>query len=144
MDIKNFLSGPRKIVVRTKQGEAFRGYVKSARWISRSSLRMTTPEDRELTLDFEQLKAIFFVREFEGDKSYFETKLLESDPEQKGLRVRLRFDDNETMEGVAENSLELLQAPGFFFWPADAGANNQLIYVIKSALLGFRVIGVKN
>ena len=67
-----------------------------------------------------------------------------SDPERKGLRVRLRFEDNETLEGVVENSVDLLQAAGFFFWPADANANNELIFVVKSALLGFRVLGVKS
>ena len=47
------------------------------------------------------------------------------------------------MEGVMENQLDLLQADGFFFWPADPAANNSLIFVVKAALLGFWVLGVK-
>ena len=105
---------------------------------------MRSVEGGDLPLDLEQLKGIFFVRDYEGDRSYLETKSLTSDPERKGLRVRLRFEDNETLEGVVENSVDLLQAAGFFFWPADANANNELIFVVKSSLLGFRVLGVKS
>ncbi|MGH9389500.1 MAG: DUF6982 domain-containing protein, partial [Vicinamibacteria bacterium] len=61
-----------------------------------------------------------------------------------GVRARLRFEDNEMLEGVTENSLELLVNPGFFFWPGDAQSNNRLIYVLKPALIGFSVLGVKH
>jgi hypothetical protein len=47
------------------------------------------------------------------------------------------------LEGVTENSLELLTDPGFFFWPGDVHSNNRLIYVLKSALIGFSILGVK-
>ena len=104
---------------------------------------MTTLEGQELPVDLGQLKGVFFVRDFKGNENYLESKILTSDPEQPGLRVRLRFEDNETMEGVVENGLDLLQAAGFFFWPADPDANNSLIFVVKGALLGFRVLGVK-
>jgi hypothetical protein len=113
------------------------------RSLSRGVLRMKTLEGRDLPLDLEQLKGIFFVRDYDGNKEYLENKVLTSDPERKGLRIRIRFEDNETMEGVVENSVELLQAAGFFFWPADPKANNELIFVVKSSLLGFRVIGIK-
>lgn len=110
----------------------------------RGELRMISLEGRDLPLDLQQLKGIFFVRDYEGDKGYLENKTLTGDPERKGLRVRIRFEDNETMEGVIENSVEILQASGFFFWPADPQANNELIFVVKSSLLGFRVLGVKS
>jgi hypothetical protein len=114
-----------------------------SRSLARGVLRMKNLEGRDLPLDLDQLKGIFFVRDYEGDKEYLENKVLTSDPERKGLRIRIRFEDNETMEGVVENSVELLQAAGFFFWPADPQANNELIFVVKSSLLGFRVIGIK-
>jgi hypothetical protein len=113
------------------------------RSLTRGALRMKNLEGRDLPLDLDQLKGIFFVRDYEGDREYLENKVLTSDPERKGLRIRIRFEDNETMEGVVENSVELLQAEGFFFWPADPKANNELIFVVKSSLLGFRVIGIK-
>lgn len=143
MTLKEFLSSRPKIVARTQRGERFKGYLMDGRSLVRGVLRIKNLEGRDLPLDLEQLKGIFFVRDYEGDKEYLESKVLTSDPERKGLRVRIRFEDNESMEGVVENSVELLQAAGFFFWPADPKANNELIFVVKSSLLGFSVLGVK-
>jgi hypothetical protein len=143
-ELKDLLAGRHKLVARPKgAGSPLRGFLKSPGLV-RGRLHLTTVEGQDLAVEVEKLKAVFFVRDFEGDRSYFESKLIETEPERKGLRVRCRFEDNETMEGVAENSLEFLQGAGFFFWPADPGANNRLIYVVKSALLGFKVLGVKD
>jgi len=142
MEVRDFLAGRHKLIARLKSGKSLKGYLKSQS-IARGQLHLTTFEGQEITVDIEKLKAVFFVRDFQGNKSYFENKLLREDPERIGLRARVRFDDNETMEGVVENSLELLQGPGFFFWPADHSANNLLVYVVKSALLGFKVLGLK-
>ena len=143
MTLKELLSGRPKIVARTKNGKCFKGYLRDGRFLQRGILRMTMVDSQELPVDLNQLKGVFFVRDFEGNRHYLESKILVADPERPGLRVRLRFEDNETMEGIVENELDLLQTAGFFFWPADPKANNDLIFVMKSALLGFRVLGVK-
>lgn len=144
MKLKEFLAGRPKIIARTRGGKCFKGYLKDGRFLTRGILRMTTLDGQELPVDLTQLKGVFFVRDFEGNKNHLENKILTSDPEQQGLRVRLRFEDNETMEGVVENHLDFIQSNAFFFWPADPEANNNLIFVVKSSLLGFRVLGVKD
>ena len=144
MNLKEFLSSRPKVIARAKLGDRFKGYLQDGRALMRGDLRMQNFEGRDLPLDLEQLKGIFFVRDYQGNKDYLENKSLTHDPDRKGLRVRIRFEDNETMEGVVENSLEILQEDGFFFWPADPKANNELIFVVKSSLLGFRVLGVKS
>jgi hypothetical protein len=142
--IKDYLSDRPRIIARSKHGERFKGYLEDGRALMKGELHMKTPEGLTLPLDMERLKGVFFVRNYEGNKNYLESKILTSDPERKGLRVRIRFEDNETLEGVVENSIEPLTSAGFFFWPADPEANNELIYVVKSALIGFRVLGVKS
>jgi len=144
VNLKEFLSSRPKVIARAKLGDRFKGYLQDGRALMRGDLRMQNFEGRDLPLDLEQLKGIFFVRDYQGNKDYLENKSLTHDPDRKGLRVRIRFEDNETMEGVVENSLEILQEDGFFFWPADPKANNELIFVVKSSLLGFRVLGVKS
>lgn len=144
MNLKDFLSERPKIIARSRHGEAFKGHLENGRALLKGIFRMTNLDGRDLPLDLEQLKGIFFVRDYDGNRNYLENKILTADPERKGLRVRIRFEDNESMEGVVENSVEIVQARGFFFWPADAKANNELIFVVKSALLGFRVLGVKS
>lgn len=144
MNLKEFLSSRPKIIARTKLGDRFKGYLQDGRPLMRGVLSMQNPDGRDLPLDLDQLKGIFFVRDYQGNKEYLENKSFSGDPERKGLRVRIRFEDNESMEGVVENSVEILQATGFFFWPADPKANNELIFVVKSSLIGFRVLGVKS
>jgi Family of unknown function (DUF6982) len=143
VNLKELLSGRPKIIARTRNGKCFKGYLRDGRFLTRGILRMTTVDHHDLPVDLKQLKGVFFVRDFEGNKDHLESKILVSDPDRPGLRVRLRFEDNETMEGVVENHLDLIQSEGFFFWPADPEANNNLIFVVKSSLLGFRVLGVK-
>jgi hypothetical protein len=115
MKLKKFLSNRSKIVARSRRGERFKGYLQDGRALMKGELRMKTPEGLDLPLDLEQLKGIFFVRDYECDKNYLENKNLTSDPERKGVRAPIRNDDNETLEGVVENSIEPLTSEGFFF-----------------------------
>ena len=105
---------------------------------------MSDVNGEPLPIDIHKLKGVFFVRDFTGDGDYLEEKYLQADPNRLGLRVRIRFDDNESLEGVTDNTLELLTSPGFFFWPGDPKSNNRLIFVVKSALIGFAVLGVRH
>ncbi len=91
----------------------------------------------------ENLKALFFVRKFEGRQNYDEVKFFESHPPVEGLWVRLKYYDGEASEGVVHNSLHYLTQPGFFLKPPDPESNNEFIYVLKSALTDFRVLGVR-
>lgn len=89
------------------------------------------------------LKALFFVKSFEGSNNYQEIKFFESHPPVQGLWVRLKYYDGETSEGVVHNSLYHLVSPGFFLKPPDPQSNNHFIYVLKSSLVDFRVLGVR-
>lgn len=142
--LKELLSGRPAVIARSKQGQLIPGYLDKGRLLLRGILKMTDPGGESLPVDLHKLKGVFFVRDFAGDRDYLEEKTLVHDPNRAGLRTRIRFDDNETLEGVTENSLELLLSPGFFFWPGDPNSNNRLIYVVKSALIGFTVLGVRH
>ena len=109
-----------------------------------TSTRRYLPPKGTAGLERSRVKGVFFVHDFTGDGDYLEEKSLQTDPSRLGLRVRIRFEDNESLEGVTENTLELLTSPGFFFWPGDAKSNNRLICVIKTALTGFAVLGVRH
>jgi hypothetical protein len=142
--LKELLSGRPPVVARSKEGRLTPGYLEKGRLLSRGVLKMSGLDGEPLTVDIHKLKGVFFVKDFQGNRDYLEEKTLTVDPETPGIRARIRFEDNESLEGVTENSLEILTSPGFFFWPADTRSNNKLIYVIKSALIGFRVLSVKH
>jgi hypothetical protein len=142
--LKELLSGRPAVIARARTGQLIPGYLEKGKLLTRGILKMTDANGEPVPIDIHKLKALFFVRDFTGNREYLEEKILAADPDRPGLRVRLRFEDNETLEGITENSLELLVNPGFFFWPGDARSNNRLIYVMKQALIGFSILGVKH
>lgn len=99
---------------------------------------------KTVSVPLKSLKALFFVKSFEGRKEYKEIKFFEAHPMIEGLWARLKFYDNESIEGVARNSLDLLVSPGFFLKPPDPQSNNEILYVVKAALSEFQVLGVKS
>jgi hypothetical protein len=96
------------------------------------------------SVSVDALKALFFVRSFEGRNQYDEIKFFENHPPVQGLWVRLKYYDGEASEGVVHNSLHHLVNPGFYLKPPDPASNNRFIYVLKSALSDFRVLGVRS
>lgn len=96
------------------------------------------------TVALTELKAVFFVKSFDGSKQYTETKFFNAHPVLEGIWARLHFNDNETIEGVIYNSLHFVTSDGFFLKPPDPHSNNQMMYVLKSSLRDFRIMGVRN
>ncbi|MBI1941517.1 MAG: hypothetical protein HYS33_08435 [Acidobacteria bacterium] len=106
------------------------------------SLRSADSNAR-LTVPLQSLKALFFVKTFDGRKDYSEVKFFEKNPPIKGLWIRVRFYDNEHLEGVVRNSIHFLTEPGFYLKPPDPLSNNEVLYVVKDSLADFRVLGVR-
>jgi len=86
-------------------------------------------------IGFDELKAVFFVHSFEGNREYREQKLRK--PEGTiGRRYLLTFTDGETMRGTALGVN--LSRYGFLLFPSDAGSNNKRIFVMHSAVKELR------
>jgi hypothetical protein len=97
-----------------------------------------------VTIPLPSLKALFFVKTFEGHADYKETKFFEGHPSIEGLWARVRFHDGEIIEGVVRNSLHFIVDSGFLLKPPDPHANNQMVYVVKKSLQEFQVLGVRH
>ncbi len=102
-------------------------------------LHSNVVEDVALT----NIKAVFFVKDFSGQTSHVDLHFHNQQPLMECLWIRIRFDDGETMEGMIHNSLDHIVGPGFFMAPADPIGNNWLIYVSKSRLTGFEILGLR-
>ncbi len=86
-------------------------------------------------LRFKQLKALFFVSSLEGDPSRADVRGFVDGPAetQKGKKIAVRFRDGEFICGYTLSWTP--EREGFFLFPADAGANNQRIFVITASTL---------
>ncbi len=56
--------------------------------------------------------------------------------------MRLRFKDNEVVEGMMPNDLSLTTAEGFLVNPPDMRSNTQRIFVPRTALESLTVLAV--
>ena len=145
-----------KVVARLRDGNLLRGFLANTRMADfEDILRGDAPsipeeigvcaaESKEMvSVPLDSLKALFFVRSFEGRREYKEVKFFDSNPPIRGLWVRVQFYDNEYLEGIVKNSLHYLVNPGFFLKPPDPQSNNEILYVVKNSLREFRVMGVR-
>ena len=88
-----------------------------------------------------ETKAVFFVKNQKGNQEYDEVKFFAGvTPDY--LWVRVQFADGEVLEGRAENSLRLLFDPGIWLQPLDIITNNVLVYIPKSSVVDFHIMGV--
>lgn len=98
---------------------------------------------RGISVPTDSLKALYFVKSFEGDAAYAETKFFNPAPNIEGLWVHVTFADGETTEGIVANNIAFVNEDGFLMKPPDPHSNNHAVYVLKSALTYFRVVGVR-
>ena len=92
----------------------------------------------------EQAKAVFYVKEFDGDPARKHIHFYRSAPIVHWLWIRLEFNDGEIMEGLVHNTIDYLVNPGFFMRPTDPRSNNRLVYVTKHWLKECRVLGLRD
>jgi hypothetical protein len=104
----------------------------------------TIDTGKTMKIPLSTLKALFFVKSFEGKGAYKEIKFFEGHPAIEGLWVRLKFLDGEWTEGVVRNSHHFLTEPGFLVKPPDPQSNNDILYIIKAFLTEFQVLGVRH
>jgi len=85
------------------------------------------PSQREGTdVQVKDLKAIFFAKDFAGDRKYTESQTLTS--QNQGRKAEVTFRDGEKLVGTTDayNPQEV----GFFLVPADPRSNNLRVFVI--------------
>jgi hypothetical protein len=128
-----------KIVVRFSDGTILKGYSQDfhparpqfSLWPSINAV----PSDRVL-VPVARLKAVFFVRDFQGNPAYRERKTFVA--RTQGRRIEVTFTDGEVIPGTTLNYRP--DGQGFFVSPADAGGNNTRIFVVGTAVRRVRFL----
>ena len=131
----------KKVVVRKMDRDSINGYVAAGAFITDGKFEMLNTAGNVIMIDIREVKGVYFVRDF-GDPETLARKTFTSRPRTEGLWVRLRFRDNETLEGLMPNDLTQITADGFFVNPPDTRANTQRIFVPRTALAEMTVLAV--
>ena len=130
----------KKVIVRKMDRDTVNGYV-SASFISDGKVEVLNTAGNVVSIDLAEVKGIYFVREF-GDSESLTRKTFTSRPRTEGLWVRLRFRDNEIIEGMMPNDLVQDGREGFSVIPPDSQSNTQRIFVPRAALAEMTVLAV--
>ena len=131
----------KKVVVRKMDRDSINGYVAPANFVHEGKLELLNTAGNVVAIDLKDIKGVYFVREF-GDSESLSRKTFTSRPRTEGLWVRLRFKDNEVLEGMMPNDLMQNTADGYLINPPDLRSNTQRIFVPRTALESLTVLAV--
>jgi hypothetical protein len=92
------------------------------------------PDSRPLGVRLRELKALFFVKDFEGTPEYSERK--EFNHVVHGRKLAVHFTDGEILVGTTATYDQ--DRHGFFLFPADRFSNNDKVYVMATAVADVR------
>jgi len=125
-----------QIVVRFKDGRLLKGYTLDFTAV-KDMFHLVSEQDQDRGKVYEiwmnDLKAVFFVKQLDGDKDYSERKKFQEVENKKmqGLKIKIVFEDGEIIRGVS--FVYNKNKKGFFVIPVDPKSNNDRIYIIRDA-----------
>ena len=123
-----------KVVVRFADGSMVKGTTADF-FPTKDTFHVSVDEDPDgsnpVEINRMDLKALFFVKDHEGDPQHDEGN--EFDPEKPpvGRRIKVVFSDGEILVGTTTGYQP--GRPGFFVVPADTDSNIERCYVITGA-----------
>ena len=89
------------------------------------------PNGKPLSVIVKDLKAVFFVKDFMGDRHYRDNKEFDAAKPAPGKKIRVVFRDGEILIGTTQGYQP--GRPGFFVVPVDPKSNNDRCYVVSNA-----------
>jgi hypothetical protein len=131
----------KKVVILFSDRTSLKGYLNPAALGRSESIEILTPSGEHRPVNLADIKSVYFVREF-TDPFAPERKTFLSRPKLDGLWVRLRFRDEEIMEGIVGNNLLDILDAGVQITPPDLHGNTFRMFVPRAALLELKVLGV--
>ena len=130
----------KKVIVRKLDRDSVAGFV-APQFVLDGKVEMLNTSGNVVSIALADIKGVYFVRDF-NDSDAPSRKTFVTRPRTAGLWVRLKFRDNEVLEGMMPNDLAQLSADGVYINPPDTRANTQRIFVPRSALAELTVLAV--
>jgi hypothetical protein len=127
----------KKVVARYWDGLLLRGYTNDFH-PSKAHLHLSShpTSGPAAMVPLSQLKALFFVREFEGNPGHVEEKQFVTRP--PGRKIEVTFRDGEVLVGSTLNYRP--DGQGFFVQPADPRSNNLRVFVTHAVIRHIRFV----
>ena len=117
-----------KVVVKFKDNSILKGQTNNF-LPNKDFFHLHQLNGEQIQVHIEDLKAIFFVKNYEGAKDH--KKEYNDKVPGGGRRIQVKFLDGETIVGYTTGYSPDRQ--GFFMVPADLKGNNERIFIVKTA-----------
>ena len=126
---------PSKIVVRYQNGKILKGYTQN--FFPNKPMFHINPLDATgsghlVEVMVEELKAVFYVRDFTGNAKHVDKKQLAPGDRPQGRLMEVTCTDGEVIVGTTTGYDP--KRPGFFLFPIDASSNNERVFMVTSAV----------
>ena len=131
----------KKVIVRKSDRDSISGFVAPANFVVEGKLELLNTTGNVVAIDLREIKAVYFVREF-SDAEVMSRKTFTTRPRTEGLWVRLKFKDNDLIEGMMPADLSQNPEEGFLISPPDLRSNTQRVFVPRASLASITVLGV--
>jgi len=142
--------GDEKVVLRFLDGMILKGHIRDFSETSEELILQELDSDVVRIMKIDVLKAIFFVKTFEGNRQYNEKKSY-GIRKPRGHRTFIKFVDGEDLIGFLEGDLPwdkgfflnrhtVNERKGFFLLPADEGSNNIKVFIFVHAVKDVTVV----
>lgn len=118
-----------RIVARYKDGTVLKGQTGDF-FPNKNMFHLELLDGKIIEISVEQLKAVFFVKDFAGNKERQDNygDIVAGG----GRKMEILFKDGEKMVGYSQGYSP--NRTGFFVIPADKNQNNERIFIITSAI----------
>lgn len=133
-------STAKKVIVRRFDRENLTGFVNIFSYLQPNAIELLTPEGALVLLPYDEVRSVCFVKDFEAEAE--SRRVFMTRPKLEGLWVRMMFRDGEILDGILPNNLLAWEVSGFTVTPPEPDANNQRVFVPRSALKSIQVLGV--
>ena len=142
-------STQKKVVVRSFAGVTTAAYAPQSGFLHAGSASVMLVDGRLAEFPLATLKHIAYVRDFnlqdQADPERLVRRSFTGRPRGEGLWLRIHFIDDDTMEGLTDVSLVLLDSliedRGIFLTPPDTRGNTQRLFVPRTSMRSLDVLG---
>jgi hypothetical protein len=139
-----------RAVLRFLDGTILKGYLDGFTGEASEITVHAVGTENTIIVSADSLKAIFFVKTFEGDRQYNEVKAY-GIRKPRGHRTFIKFNDGEDMVGFIEGKVpwekgfflsdhKMMKLKGFYLLPADESSNNNRVFVFTRAIRDVTVV----
>lgn len=119
-----------RVVARFIDGRSIKGTTTNFSPV-RAKFHLAASAGKVVEVQLDQLKAVFFVKSLEGNKTYHEKKAIDG-AKGFGRKVRCEFRDGEVLTGFTQ-SYDPAKL-GFFVTPVDPQSNNERVFIVAASI----------